>query len=192
MNRNQIHLALRHDGVTDRNGRPINSSVTQVDVHDFCRLTLTYGLAGFHCVTPLPAQHQITQNIIGFWRSDVGKRYNPDREQALTRLQLHQSFDELETALTTDAGEKPLFLGTSARPQRKSFDFDQVYNTISGSGRQVVIQFGTAWGLSEAQLNRCDWVLPPINGYDGYNHLSVRCAAAILLDRFLHSRIDIR
>jgi tRNA (guanine37-N1)-methyltransferase len=45
--------------------------------------------------------------------------------------------------------------------------------------------FGTGWGLAEEVFARSDAILAPIRGSaaDGYNHLSVRSAVAIVLDR---------
>lgn len=43
---------------------------------------------------------------------------------------------------------------------------------------------GTARGLAPEALAQCDGVLRPLR-YLGYNHLSVRSAAAILTDRIL-------
>jgi len=179
-----IHLVLRHDGVLDRRGRTVDASVTQVDLHDLCRLAITFGLAGVHCVTPMPAQQEITRQTIAFWREGYGQRYNPDRKTALDLLHLHEDF---ETMLSSVPGARPLLLGSSARVHEKNLAFDPLSSIILRSGRPVVLMLGTAGGLSEPHLNRCDWVLPPIMGHDGYNHLSVRCAAAILVDRLSHS-----
>ena len=181
----RIHLALRHDRVLGRRGEEIHSSVTQTDLHDFCRLTLTYGLAGFHCVTEMEAQHRLCSEILDFWRAGYGKSYNPDRVAALESLHIHRSFDDLVTAVTNQDESAPLIIGTSAKPCANTIDFTELFPIIESSGRSAIIQFGTSWGLSESQLNRCDRVLPPIDGYDGYNHLSVRCAAAIIVDRLV-------
>lgn len=45
--------------------------------------------------------------------------------------------------------------------------------------------FGTGQGLSDKILQKSDYLLLPIEGLTDYNHLSVRSAAAIILDRFL-------
>ena len=48
-----------------------------------------------------------------------------------------------------------------------------------------MILLGTGWGLADAVFARSDLVLEPIPGRDDYNHLSVRAASAIMLDRIL-------
>jgi hypothetical protein len=55
-------------------------------------------------------------------------------------------------------------------------------------GEPCLLIFGTAWGLSPALLETADFVLAPIEGPTDYNHLSVRSAAAIILDRLLGDR----
>ena len=50
-------------------------------------------------------------------------------------------------------------------------------------GMPQVILFGTAWGLAPELLDSADQVLKPIEGTGRYNHLSVRSAVAIILDR---------
>jgi len=48
-----------------------------------------------------------------------------------------------------------------------------------------LILLGTGWGLTDEILARSDYILEPIEGDSDYNHLSVRSAAAIILDRLL-------
>jgi len=47
------------------------------------------------------------------------------------------------------------------------------------------VLFGTGWGLDEAVFKEADYFLDPIEADTGYNHLSVRSAAAIILDRLV-------
>lgn len=183
----KIHLVLRHDLVQGREEGLIHASVTQIDLHDFCRLSLTYGLGGFHCVTAIESQHRISNEILQFWREGFGQHYNPDRMQALAHLSLHRCFDDVLAGIATREGKAPLVVGTSARKMDKTLDFGELLTIMGRSGQPLVLQFGTAWGLSNEQLSRCDWVLPPIDGRLGYNHLSVRCAAAIIVDRLIQA-----
>ena len=52
-------------------------------------------------------------------------------------------------------------------------------------GGSYALVLGTAWGLTDDFLNQADYLLEPICGPTDYNHLSVRSAAAIMLDRLL-------
>jgi hypothetical protein len=58
------------------------------------------------------------------------------------------------------------------------------------SDRPYLLALGTAWGLSEDFIAEADHVLDPILGDTDYNHLSVRSAAAIMLDRLMGCRTD--
>jgi hypothetical protein len=53
------------------------------------------------------------------------------------------------------------------------------------SGEPHLLIFGTAWGLAEAFITEADYILEPIKGPTDYNHLSVRTAAGIILDRLV-------
>ena len=187
--RHRLHLVLRHDHVLGRGNKIIHSSVTQIDLHDFSRLCLTYGLAGFHCITEMPAQHQIAADILNFWQEGYGRDYNPDRKAALKKLHLHQNFEQFLEKIRELEGSEPLLIGSSAQPTDKNLDFQDLSTIMIRSDRPAVLQLGTSWGLSSDQLSRCDGILPPIVGQHGYNHLSVRCAAAILVDRICQSHI---
>jgi hypothetical protein len=59
---------------------------------------------------------------------------------------------------------------------------------LDGNPDPIVLAFGTAWGLSPAFMAEADFVLEPLAGSGDYNHLSVRSAAAIILDRLLGRR----
>jgi hypothetical protein len=51
----------------------------------------------------------------------------------------------------------------------------------------LIILLGTGFGLAPAVRERADLALEAIHGSGDYNHLSVRAAASIILDR-LHGR----
>jgi hypothetical protein len=56
--------------------------------------------------------------------------------------------------------------------------------------KPVLLLFGTGWGLAREVLDGADAVVAPIRASEasGYNHLSVRAACAILLDRLRGAR----
>jgi hypothetical protein len=49
----------------------------------------------------------------------------------------------------------------------------------------MLLLFGTAHGLAPEVNKTADYTLPPIQCTTGYNHLSVRSAVSIILDRLL-------
>lgn len=89
-------------------------------------------------------------------------------------------------------GRAPLVAATSASID-SSFK-DKIISIKDASGRiedediSLLILFGTAWGLDREILKRADLILSPVLGKGNYNHLSVRSAAAIIVDRLLEKR----
>jgi hypothetical protein len=71
---------------------------------------------------------------------------------------------------------------TSARKQTDTIGFRNVKSLLENE-QPVLIVFGTAHGLADEVMEKADGILPPIKGESGYNHLSVRSAASIILDR---------
>jgi hypothetical protein len=55
--------------------------------------------------------------------------------------------------------------------------------------RPFLIVFGTGWGLTTNLLSQADYILEAIEAGAEFNHLSVRSAAAIVLDRLLGHRL---
>jgi hypothetical protein len=75
--------------------------------------------------------------------------------------------------------------GASAHP--KGIDFGVLKKLLKDETTPYFILFGTGWGLTQEVKDGSDYVLAPIEG-KGYNHLSVRSAVAIVLDRLLGGR----
>jgi len=96
---------------------------------------------------------------------------------------------EVAADVESDAGAAPLTVATSAAPQRRTIGFSKLRRRVHNGG-PVLLIFGTAWGLADEALDDCDALLAPIAGNDGYNHLSVRSAAAIIFDRILSPEDD--
>ena len=49
--------------------------------------------------------------------------------------------------------------------------------------KPYLLLFGTGWGLTDEVMAMSDYILEPIRANSKYNHLSVRAAVAIILDR---------
>ena len=63
--------------------------------------------------------------------------------------------------------------------------YSTLRDRILNIDKPVLIIFGTGWGLTKSTLESADYILKPVGGYSEYNHLSVRSAVAIILDRLL-------
>ena len=94
------------------------------------------------------------------------------------------SLEETLHDLTERRGQKPVTVATGARRFPKSIGFHRLQEEIK-SGKPILLLFGTGWGLETSILMAADYVLDPIDGVGEYNHLPVRAAIAIILDRLL-------
>lgn len=162
------------------------TSVTSLDIHDGARSTLTYGIRNYFIVTPLLDQQKIVNTLLNFWQNGPGKDYNRHRYEALQSTELVSTFQEVIDHITRQEEVAPLVIATSARDEdhAKIIGYDQQAYVWSFN-RPVLFVFGTGKGLSPDFLHRCDFLLLPVYGFTDFNHLSVRSAIAIILDRWL-------
>jgi hypothetical protein len=79
---------------------------------------------------------------------------------------------------------------TSARATVPTVTFEEGRRRLhEPDGKPILLVFGTGWGLAKSILDMGDAALAPIvAARGGYNHLSVRAACAIALDRLLGER----
>ncbi|MFH1146982.1 MAG: RNA methyltransferase [Pseudomonadota bacterium] len=183
-NKVRVDIALVHYPVSNRNGEIIASAVTNLDIHDLARLARTYGLGAFHIVTPIEEQQSFVREILDHWLFGWGRSYNQDRVDALELVEISPSIEAAEEKIENSCGKRPLLITTSARTNGNVLSIEAARDLLRGRS-PVLLAFGTAWGLANKTVERADYVLPPIEGRAGYNHLSVRTAAAIIIDRLL-------
>ncbi len=173
--------------MVDKNGQTIAAAVTALDLHDIARACKTFGVSAFYVVTPLLDQQEMVAQIIDHWVTGVGARYNPDRRAALELIRLKASLPEVLKEIQAAGGRKPLVVATSARMENSDLTCPDLKRMV-GDGPPVVLIFGTAWGLAPEVVSAAEFRLAPILGSGDYNHLAVRSAVAILLDRVLGRR----
>lgn len=181
---NRLYLALLHHPVVDKHGETIASAVTNLDLHDIARAAKTYGVRGYYVITPLQDQRVLVRQILDHWRIGKGGLYNPKRRRALELVRVKSSFDEMIAEITAAEGCRPRTVATTARRHSGSLSYRRLREVLN-HGDPVVLAFGTAWGLSDDFMAAADDILEPLAGAGTYNHLSVRSAAAIILDRLL-------
>ena len=183
-----VYVALLHHPVYDKNGQIVTTAVTNMDIHDIARSGCTYGLAGFFVVTPVKALQKLALKIVEHWETGYGSQYNSTRKEALALARICDTLDDAIIGIERETGEKPLLIATSARRTEGRASFAALREMLHRETRPFLILFGTGWGLTETILLQSDYVLEAIEGRGGYNHLSVRSAAAIILDRLLGQR----
>lgn len=81
-------------------------------------------------------------------------------------------------------GERPRMVVTSAKKGNNTIGYAGLRRKIS-DGNPYLLVFGTGWGLAPEVIEKADFMLDPVRGQTDYNHLSVRSATAIILDRLL-------
>jgi len=179
----RLYIGLLHYPVYNKNNQTIASAITNLDLHDLSRLSITYGAKGFFVITPLDDQRMLAERIILHWTNGYGARYNVDRKEAFKITYIARSLEEAIEKIREIEGEKPILIATDASKRaRASITFSRTIEILN-SKKTVFILFGTAWGLHEEVIDMADFMLEPIRGKNDYNHLSVRTAAGIILDR---------
>jgi tRNA (guanine37-N1)-methyltransferase len=185
----RTHVALCHHPVFDRTGAVVTSAVTNFDVHDIARSCATYGLGSYFVVTPVASQRDKVQHITDVWREDV----KDHRLAALARVRPVAAIADAIAELRAASGAEPLVVATTADPARfaravRRTPAAMVAEATAAPGRPVLLLFGTGWGLVDDQIPEVSHVLAPISGRPSWNHLSVRSAVAIILDRMFGLR----
>jgi hypothetical protein len=183
-----LYLALLHHPVLDKNGQIVTTAVTNMDIHDIARSATTYGARRFYVVTPVRALRALSEKIVEHWETGYGSTYNLTRKEALALVAVEVDLDGTLVAVERESGERPILVVTSARPGPDRISYADLRKRLEAPGPPHLMVFGTGWGLAPEVTARADLRLAPINGPTAYNHLSVRSAAAIILDRLLGSR----
>ncbi len=182
-----VDVALIHHPVVNKNGEIIGSAVTNLDIHDIARAAKTFGVDNYYIVTPYKDQHDLVNEITAHWQTGYGAKHNPVRKSALDIVSVKSSINETIETITETRGKKPLLVTTSATPQKNSVTFSEC-RTMIEEEQPLLLLFGTAHGLAPEIMAMADINLPPILGVGDYNHLSVRSATSIILDRILGHR----
>lgn len=178
----RVYAALLHHPVKDRAGETITTAVTNLDVHDIARSARTYDLAGYFVVTPIEAQRMLIQRILDHWRDGAGARRVPERSEALSICAPIESLEATVARIAQTEGRPPLIAVTGARPPEGTNPVGYEAARARLTAQPSLIVFGTGHGLARTVVDAADLVLAPIRP-GAYNHLSVRAAAAITLDR---------
>lgn len=182
-----LYLALLHHPVLDKNGAVVTTAVTNIDVHDIARMSRTFGVRAFYVCTPVATLRRLVDRIIRHWELGPGATYNETRKEALSRVRQAPELDAVIAEIERETGVFPRLVATTARSGPNRLSYPSLRSRLAEPGPPELLIFGTGWGLTPEILERADDVLEPIRGTDtgagAYNHLSVRSAAAIILDR---------
>lgn len=178
-----IYLALVHSPVYNKKMETVATSITNLDLHDIARCCTTYGVKRYYVVHPAEAQRQLAKRIMGFWQEGYGAEYNPDRQEAFARVRIAHDLQEVYGEIEREHGVVPLKVATDARKYQNTVTYAQLREEIDTSSIPILLLFGTGWGLLKEDVEAMDRILEPVYGPTEYNHLSVRSAVSIILDR---------
>jgi hypothetical protein len=182
--RPRVALALVHYPVIrDRIGTVGATSVTPLNIHDLARAARTYGVAPLYVVTPLLSQQALVGRILSHYREGHGVAANPTRAEALRDVVLSGSINEALDDLARRDGGNPVVVGTAARQGPKSIGYPELAARMREGSRSWLLLFGTGSGLGPDAAAQCDFFLGPVRGPGEFNHLPVRSAVAVILDR---------
>jgi len=180
-----LYLALIHYPIINKEGRVVTTSVTNFDLHDLARTGRTFGVKTVFIVTPNEKQRDMVHYIHGYWREGYGATYNPDRSEAFQILEAVTDLKETCLTIKNRSGNDPYLIATSARVSPEALSFAEVRRRLTVSEQPILLCFGTGHGLAPEFITSCDGLLEPISGAGEFNHLPVRSAVAIILDRLV-------
>ena len=186
----KLYIALIHYPVYNNRFKIITTAFTNLDVHDIARAAVTYGVKSFYLVQPNLEQQKLVNRVLKHWTEGEGASFNKSRSEALNLVALRNTLEDVALEIEEIEGEKPVTIVTDARSADNMIGFEGLRELIfSEEQKPYLLLLGTGWGLAQEIMERADYRLKPVSGYTNYNHLSVRSAAAIILDRLLSCKI---
>jgi hypothetical protein len=186
----RLAIALVHRPVLDKEGLVVTTALTNLDVHDLARSARTYGCTDYFVVHPVEIQRQLASRIVEHWTEGSSAKRIPTRKDALSIVRPVATLDDAVAALGGAGSDVEIWV-TAARvlEGKTTLSFEAARARLEGeSGGPVLLVFGTGWGLAPEIIDRAHGVLEPIRGAGTWNHLSVRAACAIALDRLCSPR----
>ncbi len=177
----QLTLALVHHPVCNRLGEEITSTVDHFDVMDGSRLALTYAVRRLFVVNHVPAQQALVERLI---RHGTAANERDQARGEFGRTAWAPDLDAVIAEHVRELGVRPTVVVTSATSAPGELGFVALRERLHG-GEPILLVLGKAWGLAPRMLAAADHRLAPIDAGTGFNHLSVRSAMAILVDRLM-------
>lgn len=183
--RNNIYVGLVHYPVYNKNKNIVATSVTNFDIHDISRTCRTYDIKKYFIITNVDAQKELTNRIVNYWTEGDGIEFNKNRKEAFENTDLQDTVESTMEEIKKIEGKVPKIITTSAKKFNNSVSYLDLGKEIIEDDTPYLILFGTGWGLTENIMDMSYKILEPIRAKTSYNHLSVRSAVSIILDRLL-------
>lgn len=183
MMKSALYVGLVHYPIYDKNFNVIATAITNYDLHDISRSSKTYGVKKYFIIHHVQGQLDMVHKIIGFWESHAGRKYNSYRTQAFDIVDIRPSIEAAVAAVTEAEGKRPYVVTTDARVYANTISYKDLRRKREEDNTPILLLLGTGYGMTKETMEQFDFILEPIYGAGDYNHLSVRSAAAIILDR---------
>ena len=178
-----LHIALVHHPVLAHTGEVVTTAITSLDIHDVARTARTYGVERTFMVSPITQQRALAEYVQSHWLDNPARASHP-RAEALSRVRVVASVDDAVSEIAGDGVSAPYVVATSAKRRDGDTTFAELRDRLGSPDTEpTLLLFGTGWGLADPWLSRADAKLEPVGDEDDYNHLSVRAAVAVILDR---------
>ena len=179
----ELYVGLVHYPIYNKRMNVIAGAVTNFDIHDISRTCRTYDVKRYYIIHPLDVQRDIIKKIIGYWQEGYGRTYNPDRSNALDIVCWQADIKAAASDIEAQTGKRPYIVTTDARIYPNTVSYGFMRKQLQEGDRPILLLFGTGFGIEAETMSKFDYILEPIYGACDYNHLCVRSAAAIILDR---------
>lgn len=178
-----LYIVLLHYPVYNKKGRVVTTSIANMDIHDIARTAKTYAIKRFYIVNPIEKQRELAVTIVNHWRNGYGSEFNDDRRAAFELIIIKESLQSVIDDIAGSTGLTPCTVATGANMSGNVLQFADFRKLLLEANTPYLLIFGTGSGIADDVVGRADYRLEPIKGREGYNHLAVRSAAAIILDR---------
>lgn len=180
-----VYIGLIHYPIYNKHMEIVTTALTNYDLHDIARTAKTYNVKRYFIVHPVEAQREMALRIMNHWKTGGGVAYNPNRKEAFEETELVPTLDDVLQWIENEEGEKPIIVTTDARVYPNTISYKAMRQKIHDDAKPILILFGTGFGMTKEMMQQFDYIIEPIYGAGSYNHLCVRSAVAIILDRLL-------
>lgn len=181
----RVYIALVHYPAYNSRLEVVSTAFKSIDAHDISRDATTYGVKKFYLINPVEEQRRLAGRLVDHWIEGEGRNFNETKSKAFGIISIMSTIEEAVGQIEKIEGKKPKIVVTDARFSDDMTGYRALREKIFENTEPFLILFGTGWGLTLETIKAADYVLKPISGYSEFNHLSVRSAAAIVLDRLL-------
>lgn len=185
MRKAKVYIALLHHPMYNKRMEVVTTSVTNLDLHDIARVSRTYNADGFYVVHPSASQQQLIGEILSYWQEGYGVTYNADRRDAFAILHRAENLQQVIAEIEQTTGQQPVTVATDAHRYPNTITYRTLKENIFNEDKVYLLIFGTGWGMEQTAMQQCDYILEPVALDSDYNHLSVRSAVSIIVDRLL-------